>query len=288
MTPNCYAVRRLNPFLGVLQVLELPHARALSANGRDWELQIQAERPEHSWRSSNEHQPVLQYFRFGVWSRQRGLSQVPVSPILDLITLLSRSEELQAVLPDATAELPFPLRDSHELWALDASERPVALLASCCDEADREHYRAESWSATTADEHGFESASLSRQGIADHDDKNPRRHAHELEQRVKQHLGNPVQTAWLRTGDTDTPSLPLSLDWPQEDDRQLVQDYLDWLAPALLCLQHLGDATRARLEQAAARQATRLAEHYPLYPKILDRQRIDSARVEARLRRSQK
>jgi len=46
--PLCYGVRRLNPFQGILQVVELGDARALSLDGVRWEIQVRcAQRLKH-------------------------------------------------------------------------------------------------------------------------------------------------------------------------------------------------------------------------------------------------
>ena len=92
--PRCYAVRQLNPFQGMVQVAELEDARALSLDGVHWEIQVQCEQPEHTWRSSNQGDPEMRYLRFGTWSHATGLRRVPLSPILDLDLLLGASAAL--------------------------------------------------------------------------------------------------------------------------------------------------------------------------------------------------
>jgi len=49
---RCFAVRRLNPFVGVLQVIETPESRATTSNGVVWHIELQALR-EASWGSLN-------------------------------------------------------------------------------------------------------------------------------------------------------------------------------------------------------------------------------------------
>ncbi len=297
--PRLFGVRRLNPIRGVLQVLELEHARALSPDGEHWEIQILAARPEHSWRSANQHEPVMRYFRFGVWSRTRGLSQVPVSPILDLDTLLTRADEIQLALAQALNHLPFPLADRYELWLLDADSLPVALIASARSAEAAAAHSAQAWTACGLSEHGFESCSLSRQGIPTHDGHNPRRHAYELEQQVRRRVGKPPHHAWYLHRDggerhtlnpehiqdpVTFPELPLTRDWNETTETELANDYLDWCAPYLLTLPDISDSTRCRLELAVARRAPELASQFRLYPRVINQGLIDTARVEARLR----
>ena len=57
-------------------------------------------------------------------------------------------------------------------------------------------------------------------------------------------------------------------------------------APWQLLLPALDRDTRAAFEQHARVQPLKLAQQYRLYPCIIDRQAIDAARVEARLRQT--
>jgi hypothetical protein len=298
---RCYGIRRLNPLRGVLQVLELPGVRALSDNGRHWEIQVLAARPEHDWRSPNRGEPIMQYFRFGIWTPDKGLGRVPVSPILDLDTMLAGAERITNALPGCLQRLPFPPGDPYELWLLDPQHRAVALAATATAPDALPGSRAEAWSACALSEHGFTAPSLSAAGIPTKDDHNPRRHAAELEQRVRKRLGhNPTQQWYLRQADADPlpmdpaqappqdgfPQLPLTTEWDDGADAALARDYLEWCAPALLTLPGLCHETRQRLEQAARSQALRVDALYRLYPQIIDQGLIDAARVEAKLRRS--
>lgn len=302
-----YGVRRLNPFLGVLQVVETSDAKAFSHDGVQWEIQVIAAQPEHDWRSPNRFEPVLRYFRFGVWDPERGLRRVPVSPILDLDSLLAGSDALVKTLPGCLERFPFPLGDRYELWLLDACERPLALIASANDELRLPSVRPAPWAATILSDHSFHSAALSARGIPKRLGHNPREHASRLEKLVRDRAGHPPRQRWFRRRDDgsgvavstgtvakvsaielssdDFPPLLLRQDWDKKTDIALVQDFLAWCAPRLLTLSKLDDATRGWLEREARRQALLVAAHYRLYPKVMQREMIDTARVEARLRR---
>jgi hypothetical protein len=54
----------------------------------------------------------------------------------------------------------------------------------------------------------------------------------------------------------------------------------------LLLLSTLDTSTRHRYEQLARCQPLKLAQHYRLYPDIVDTAIIDAARVEVRLRQT--
>ncbi len=301
--PQCFGLRRLNPIQGVLQVVETPGARALSNDGARWEIQVLAARPEHSWRSSNRLAPVLRYYRFGTWTVQSGLRQVPVSPIMEIDAMLGESAAMVQALPGCLERLPFPLRDRHELWLLDSGQHPLALLASTIDPLYMSELHPQPWSATALREHGFHSPTLAAAGIGKREGANPRAHAARLERLVRDAGGHPPRYGWFerqpdggglllgsdggRQLDTATfPPLLLQEAWDNPTDCGLVHDYLVWCAPWLLTLPNLDDTTRSRLEQAVRIRALAVESYFRLYPRIIHPQLIDAARVEARLRRS--
>ena len=207
---------------------------------------------------------------------------------------------LCAVLQELSPGLPFELIDRYECWATDYQGRPVALLASTEDPDRTGDLHPRRWQATRLVDHDFVSASLQAQGIPPHGDLGPREHAERLERQVRR-LGQ--HKAWFRRTADDRgerltptagaaevrvalPPLGLTRDWDLDIERALAEDYIAWLAPRLLLLQHLDDDTRARLEVLACRQAVEVAAAYRLLPRIVDRERIDAARVEARLRQA--
>jgi len=82
------------------------------------------------------------------------------------------------------------------------------------------------------------------------------------------------------------PSYPLRTDWSNEGDRQLVGDYIAWLAPYLLTLPGLDRALRSDLEGQAVEHSLLTDALCPLYPEVVHRDLLNQARVEARLRRA--
>jgi hypothetical protein len=62
--------------------------------------------------------------------------------------------------------------------------------------------------------------------------------------------------------------------------------YMAWLAPRLLALDGLSDATRGRLERLGRSRALDLAALWRLYPKIIHPELLASARVEAAIRQA--
>ncbi|WP_078118419.1 hypothetical protein [Thiosocius teredinicola] len=298
---RCYAVRRVNPFEGVLQVAETHNARAYSPNGHIWQVQVIAQRPDHTWRSFSDVPPIEQFFNFGLWDAEEGLQRIPANPVMDIGAMSAAADTLTTALRDALPRLPFALIDRFECWATSYDGRPVALLATC-EQADfvRDKHVTR-WQATRVSDHTFTSPSLLEHGVPTSGQLGPRQHAEQLERQVRQ-LGQ--HKVWferktdgggVRLIDSgqhtelaadDFPALTLLTDWKDDTARALAADYLEWQAPRLLLLQHLDDALRAQLEVQACRQAVELNALHRLLPQVIDRERVDAARVEARLRRA--
>jgi hypothetical protein len=278
--PNCYAVRRLNPFLGVMEVVEIGAARALSTDGRYWQIQVEAEQPEHTWRSEAPGHGTIRFFRAGDWSAERGLSRVPANPLLDLGAMRDGSERMAAVLEHVQAQLPFPLTDRFEYWLFDAGGRPLALLAATVEQGYCRDIHADRWQAGLQGNPLFDRDSLERQ-VHDAAGPVPRRRWYE---RCGDGSGRPLDGGAGSLPAEAFPALPLRSHWPDAEEQARAQDYLHRLAPRLLALDGLDVVLRRELEQAACRQALQVADHYGLYPEVLQPELLAAARVEARLR----
>jgi hypothetical protein len=288
--PRRYARRRINPFLGVIQVIESDDGRALSPDGCNWEIQLFAER-RVGWGSLGTS-TERRLYRYGVWSSAEGLACFPTPP------MVSREEARRAagVLVDAARTshqaLPFPLLDRFELWLLDASGtgEPLALLDAATDAAAMAARRARHWSCATAEAPGL--GDEVRTG---------------LEGAVRSRAGQGGRSAWFRreaSGEgvelapgsagaaqdgrrlpaTHFPELLLNEQWADQGEQELVEGYLAWAAPRLLMLPMRGE-TRARLERMAAAQSLVVDRFHRLYPEVVDPGLIVRLRVEAQLRR---
>ncbi|MFZ0256961.1 MAG: hypothetical protein WAN46_15250 [Gammaproteobacteria bacterium] len=138
---ECYSIRRLSPFQGVLQVVKTPNARALSVDGRSWETQVHCEIRRPRWGGSPRNVTVLRRFvAVALWSTRDGLTRLPIDPTLDRARLEEVSERLLVRLRAVAEKLPLSRRDSVELWLLDAKDRlPLALLGSAMETAAQHH-----------------------------------------------------------------------------------------------------------------------------------------------------
>ncbi len=307
VTCRCYAVRRLNPFRGVTQVVQLPASRALSIDGVRWELQVRAVRPDDMWGAASRGPATHQYLRFGVWSLGLGLQQVPANPLLNIDDMQAKAEQLLSTLEEKIGELPFPLADRHEFWLLDGRQRlPLALLASGLRQP--EHPLSLAWQAAGCEDPGFShggqeaapspvpSAKPRRPGAWD-----------ALTRQVRAAAGEPVGQ-WFerdedgygwggettldpglggrRLGPVQFPELLLRRGWESPRAAERVTGYLAQCSPALLTLPTLSANTRNWLEGEARRHATGVARFWRLYPPEVDRALIDAARVETRIRQA--
>ena len=304
--PRSYTVRRLNPFLGVVAVVETPDARALSSDGETWQLQVLAERPEHTWGSPNRGATVRQFFRFGRWCPAEGMTGVPANPVFDVKAMLGAAQRLSETVRAQLPSLPFPLADRFERWLLDRDDRPLALLASTVDRALLTGVGDAGWVATPTTGTAFVSPSLEGAGVGAVSGGSQRRHAEILEARVTEAASSPPRRQWFERlpdgrgrglGDASPEALAgrelpaeafpitgLRTEWPETATGTLVAEYHDWAAARLLTLPGLPDGARARLEEAARSQALQVEALHRLYPRIIRQAWIDAARVEARLR----
>lgn len=291
-----YAVRRLNPFLGVLQVIESDQGRAISTDGVNWEIQLYGERTV-GWGSLGTTKQ-LSLYRFGVWAEREGLARFPSPPTVDRDLARAAAQDLVDAALAARPAVPFPLRDRYERWLLDASpdRQPIALLEAVSGAEPLAMGRPPRWSCALSDEDVMSQEELRA-----------------LEAQVRVLAGQGGRGQWFRREPDGSgmalaareampgqrseafggrflsaesfPELLLREDW--EDPREEVRAtrYLGGMAPRLLMLP-LRPETRARLEQAATSQALAVDHFHRLYPQVMDQAWLVRLRVEAELRRT--
>jgi hypothetical protein len=287
-----YALRRLNPYQGLVQVVEQDAARAVSLDGSQWEIQVLVKAPAEDWGVLDPARIESHYLRFGLWSAEDSLQRFPTRPGLDRDQLDVLANALLGELAEATGYLPFPLRDAFELWLLDTAGRPLALLGSAVDPADMGRVGARRWSAAT-----FPARDLGGERTAGATPV-----ANTLEALVQEAAGS-GQVRWFRreragfgpgwATDDDAelpaaffPPFGLHEQWPDPAAQALVDVWLRWMAPALLCLPDLGAECYRRLESLAQSRAGQVDRLWRLYPEQVDAAFIARCRVEARLRRA--
>ncbi len=201
-------------------------------------------------------------------------------------------------------QVPFVLKDHYELWLLDTSRQPLALLTSVLAESAMDLDQAIAWRAGyNAAEHFTSDVmrDLSHVSVpaADY-----------LSSYINRCAGDSPIAQWFRRAPDgggiglscmgsigalegrqlaagDFPLLLLACHHHDALHAQLIVDFHTWQAPYLLSLPQLDRETRRRLEQEARQQALVVEKHYRLYPEIIDQSAINAALVEAVMRRSQ-
>ncbi|MGD9164223.1 MAG: hypothetical protein PVF13_05640, partial [Chromatiales bacterium] len=230
---QAFSIRQLNPFRGVLQVFLNDRARALSGNGQVWEIQVLSDRPQGLW--PNTPFSGRQFYGFGLWSAEGGLSQVPINPLFNIDDMIDSAQALIEQLRPNLGDLPFPLADPFEAWLLDErASQPLALLQSSRSDAERCQIKPPKWIAAERGDFSFVSQHLLERGLPNNDGHNPRVHASFLEAMVRERAGQPRRCVWYyrhRDGSASAcddpqtslaaerfPQLPISENWPNIED----------------------------------------------------------------------
>lgn len=309
---ECYSIRRLSPFQGVLQVVKTHEARALSVDGQSWHIQVRCELRRPRWGGNPANVTVYRRFvAIALWSIRDGMTRLPIDPTLDRSCLEEMSERLMPVLRAAVEQLPLSRRDSVELWLLDAKERlPLALLGSALAKRTLPKFRQLEWIPSPPGDRSFVAQSLRDQetypSLPQADN-----HRTMLANLIHKTAGRPRRAQWFQREQDGTgiglgppeqradetpwcgerlpksafPQLPLRQQWVDSTERRMVADFHHWQAPFLLTLSELNDSTRESLERAARDRPMTVSALHRLYPTVLNRESINAALVEAKLRR---
>lgn len=278
MYPSYYALRRVNPYRGVVQIVEAGEVTAHSFDGLTWHLRAD---DGYGW-----VRPT------GVWVEGEGLRA-------------GHAENLRDILPalETRPALPFPVVDTLELWLLDQeSGLPLALLACDREGARHDEQPASEWHPFVPSFTGFHSPAL-----AEHEMPAPGlSHREWLARQVNQAADLDASAQWFQRDKTGAgvgfsgsripaewhgrrlptdafPELLVRETWNSRLENSAIADYHAWLAPILLSWPRIADATRARLEILACEKPRWLARIHRLLPSGVDAPRIQAALVAARL-----
>lgn len=274
MIVDCFARRIMSPFQGVLQVVRVGAGEAESTDGRHWVLY--AAHPDILAHSG------LSEVRFGTWSAKDGLRRAMVRGTAagDLIEQIG--QPLIGALEAFAEQTPFPLQDIREYWLLDAITRePLVLIDSLLHDEPVPPAESPRWLPGQAARSEFVELDALEAVLRDRAGRYPEgmwfsRDAH----------GGGHCAAGVAYPASHFPRLMLKTDWEDAELQRLAQAFVDWWAPALLQLHHLGDQERSKLEVSAARRAQAVARLFRLYPKTINEDVIRVARVQARMQRS--
>ena len=300
-----YAQRLLNPFRGVMNIIEFQGAEAVTTDGRHWDIYVRDTGLVED--IANSHKVQTSDIRYGSWSLQDGLKRGAIYPSEDFKVLEHRGALVYEYLLEHHNDVPFPLEDSLELWLLDRQHQPLGLLDSALSEEDIELDCPVDWRAGHECRKHFRTPVMQHLLETAHTDTGAGEY---LTRYINERAGSPPQAQWFRRRsdgsgeglcginlgtelecrrlpDTAFPAYFLRENDNSAPHRQLIQDFIAWQAPCLLLLQNLGTAVRRRFEGLATSRALCVDNQYRLYPLILDEAAIKAARVEAILRRNE-
>ncbi len=295
MEVESYSQRLLNPFRGVQRVVRYGPAEAVTIDGAHWDLYVSNDELLEGLDTS--HPVLVSDIRFGRWSADKGLKRGPLYPSEDF----RRMERMGATVYEALVQLHdqpvFPFRDTYELWLLDTSGAPLALLSSVLTPEEMEMDLPLAW------RHGYGAENEFRSSVCESASEYLNAYINGL-------AGAEPVAAWvLRQGDgagqaiaginlpaiwhgrtwsgAEFPGFLLGDEGHDTRHSQLIREFHAWQAPCLLLLPDLHPDTRQWLEEQARQQAQTVDRLFRLYPACVDEKFIQAARVEAMLKRSQ-
>ena len=306
--PVYYSKRLLNPFRGIVQILETENARAISYDGINWHIQIQSQILKTPWHELEIPANYDRYFVYGVWSKKRELVRVPIHPTLYQEHVEQSAHALIDTLIEHLDQIPFPQRDIYECWLLETKElKPVVLVNSSIDENLPEFPRSMHWYPCENNDNSFTTQAFPFQ----QEKATLKNQARDILYNVVNKLtGSSSAAIWVKRDKSgqnslirqnqesktltqghftklEYPALGIKQIWETQDQQQLLDDYIQWLSPFLLTLSSLDQTMRAKLEIAAQQRPLVVERIHHLYPDIVDRTLINKILVEATMRRAQ-
>ncbi len=267
------------PFSGQVQIAESEQARALTLDGKSWEI--------HFLQNADVDDRKAGKFTHRRFVRVTVLEQHTLKDMLDTASTPAenvdeRILELASFLD--SAKLPFPPNDRFEYWLLDpADNSPLALIFSCSDEELQANFPSKTdWMALPA-------AVMPVEKTEDEKQNHLPPVNYRLEMMVTERAGRSPKAKWFKREIDDTdrfPPLMIREDWQEQEQYELCQRYIQRQSSRLLMLHGLEAKQRRRLERSAKGQALEVGRFHKLYPEVVDRALMNAILVEAKLRAS--
>lgn len=299
-----YSQRLLNPFRGSMNIIEYKGAEAVSLDGIHWGIYV---RNRDLIKDIN-IQGCIQTsdIRYGSWSLQQGLKRGAIYPSDDFKRMEEQGARVYEYLLTHHQNCPFPFLDNYELWLLDRSAQPLALIDSSLREGDMDHQPLLDWRSGQACCAEFNSAAFDL--IQQHSDIKHTAGQY-LTQYINNLAGKKPQAQWFKRtidghgiglkGNNISDSLigreldealfhPFMISDKLHDNLHinLINEFIQWQSPWLLLLDTLSESQRMIFEEKSCRRALIVDQLHQLYPEIIDDSFIAAARVEALLRKS--
>jgi len=274
---TAYSQRLSPPFSGQAQIAESDRARAITLDGRMWEIHFMRGPSGSGTQGYMRHE--RSFVRVAHVS-ESWIHRISGEGPQEREEVDERILELATFIADAT--LPFPVVDHHEYWLLDAQDdSPLALIFSCVNPDQRSTFPEHpEWTALPA---AVMPIKRSEKELANGEPPVN----YKVERLVAERAGYRPKAKWFHRethNPDDFPPMLLREDWADPHAQELCQRYVQRQSPRLLMLHGLEHKNRLRLEQAASEHALEVARFYPMYPEIADPELMNSVRVEARMR----
>lgn len=270
------------PYSGLVQIAESDKARALTMDGKVWEFQYLLTTLE-SERDAGGKQAYRRRYSHAITIDKSAIANL-VSDAAENTTTDKRILELAEFVSEAS--FPFPATDIYEYWLLDPKdESPLAMIFSCSEAEQMATFPEKTeWTALPA--------AVMRIERSDNEmERGDPPVNYQVERMVAERAGYKPKARWFKRDEEETeifPPLMIKEDWQEQNQSELCQRYLLRQSSRLLMLNNLDNDTRTRLEIAAKSYAFEVERFYPFYPEIIDQKLMNSALVEARLRRDTK
>ncbi len=305
MRAENYSQRILNPFRGVMNIIELDEADAVTTDGIHWTLYIHDDPDPWQYQDNLQADIVTPDIKYGTWSAEEGFRPAPVLSSMNYARIRREGGRLLEAIQASYQTLPFALKDKYELWLLDKeTDLPLVLLDSACEEQSLYQDGSLYWNPGQRCKKMFRSAAVSRSGQSVCAGEC-------IATLINSRAGDTPGAQWFWRDDDGTgfalgginldeavmsrqlpaqafPPLLLNTQWVAGETLELVYDFQAWLAPWLLLLQDISREQRYQLELEARKQAVLTASLYTLYPEIVDSFIFNAIRIEARLRQSER
>lgn len=297
MLIDCFAQRLLNPFRGAMHTVKYDAAEAVTVDGRHWDIYVSN---DALLKGLDHHaHPQVGDIHYGSWSVAEGLRRGRRRVGHDFRYMEAQGDALCEHLAALNDHIPFVFKDEFELWLLDRAAQPLALLHSVFAPDEIVLDVPPAWRAGYAAHDRFASEALGCDNAGD-----------TLTRYINAHAGPVPVAQWFQRAEDGSgvglvgihldhaligrhlpraafPPLLLADIGHDAAHQHLIDDFHGWQAVWLLTLPALAHETRRRLETQARRQAAVVESQFRLYPQVINKDLIQAARVEARLRASQ-
>ncbi len=303
MSISCYSQKILNPFRGVMNIISIGGADAVTIDGINWTLYVHdsfdcpTDDPEEFFEIE------MPDIRFGDWNKKSGLLRSPLIASYHYNEIQAIGNALLDAVHEHADQCPYPFADNYELWLLEKhTGDPLALLDSVCKKSKIHLPDNLNWEAGLRCKQKF----LNEYPPLENQDTTA---GELLNQIVNQRAGSQPSAQWFYRDQFNDgigltgvnldnsligrelsprlfPKMLIQQQWQNKTKASLVDSFIDWLSPYLLVLDFLRDPQRETLESTARNQALLVDKMHLLYPKIINQQAINAARVEAVMRKS--